>query len=223
MPQQIQTTTVLVTQRALALWEIASVLISCFIAEWVVLSLFGRNRWLVAVPISFAFILMIASHRSYGEGFRQMGFRLDNFVTAVRVLILPTLVAVIVILVVGWLMRDGHSSTQLLRPRFLLTPLWALFQQYALQGYINRRAQIVFGKGAKSILLVALLFSVVHFPNPTLSVLTLVGGLVWAAVYQRHPNLFALAASHTIASLTVALALPPDVINSLRVGFKYFG
>ncbi len=210
MPQQIQTTTVLVSQRALALWEIASVLISCFIAEWVVLSLFGRNRWLVAVPISFAFVLMIASHRSYGEGFRQMGFRLDNFVTAVRVLILPTLVAVIVILVVGWLMRDGHSSTQLLRPRFLLTPLWALFQQYALQGYINRRAQIVFGKGAQSVLLVALLF-------------TLVGGLVWAAVYQRHPNLFALAASHTIASITVALALPPDVINSLRVGFKYFG
>ena len=50
----------LVTQRALALWEIASVLISCFIAEWVVLSLFGRDRWLVAVPISFALVLMIA-------------------------------------------------------------------------------------------------------------------------------------------------------------------
>src|SRR5882724_4385217 len=104
MPQQIQTTTVVVSQRTLALWEIASALISCFIAEWVVLSLFGRDRWLVALPIFFAFVLMITSHRIYGEGFRQIGFRLDNFGTAVRVLIMPTMVAVIVILIVGWLM-----------------------------------------------------------------------------------------------------------------------
>jgi membrane protease YdiL (CAAX protease family) len=105
----------------------------------------------------------------------------------------------------------------------LLLPLWALFQQYALQGFINRRAQLVFGLGARSVVLVAVVFSLLHLPNLVLSSLTLIGGLVWAAVYQRQANLFALAASHTVASVSLAIALPLNVINGLRVGFKYFG
>jgi membrane protease YdiL (CAAX protease family) len=105
----------------------------------------------------------------------------------------------------------------------LLVPLWALFQQYALQGYINRRVQIVSGEGWKSALLVGLLFGVAHLPNPVLFGLTLLGGTIWAFIYQRAPNLFALALSHAAVSVAAALLFPSQWINSLRVGFKYFG
>jgi membrane protease YdiL (CAAX protease family) len=98
-----------------------------------------------------------------------------------------------------------------------------LFQQYALQGYINRRAQIIFGTGWASASVVGLLFAVIHLPNPVLFALTLAGGTIWAFIYQRTPNLFALALSHAVVSVTVALLFPPEWINSLRVGFKYFG
>ena len=206
----------------LAQWEIVSVVTSCLIAEWVVLGFAGRNKLLIAVPVLLALGLMAFSHRERGESFHDIGFRADNFFASCRLLLLPTAAAVLVIVATGWFMNH-QILTGHFRARFLLLPLWALFQQYVLNGFMNRRAQLVFGKGLKSVAIVALVFALLHLPNPPLVVLTLLGGVIWAAAYQRQPNLFALALSHTLVSLTLALTISPDLLNSLRVGFKYFG
>ena len=208
-----------ISGRTLAAWEIVSVVVSCLIAEWVVLAFVGRSKLVLAVPVALALALMISSHRAYGESARDVGFRWDNFVAAVKLLLLPTVAAIVIVVLVSrnLLPRDPG------RWRFLMVPLWALFQQYALQGYINRRAQIIFGTGWTSAIVVGLLFAVIHLPNPVLFALTLAGGTIWAFIYQRTPNLFALALSHAAVSVTVALLFPPEWINSLRVGFKYFG
>ena len=208
--------------KGLAFWEIASVATSCLIAEWVVVSFAGRSKLTIAIPTMLALGLMYFSHRERAETFSDLGFRTDNFLAACRLLLLPTVIIVAVIVALGWL--TSHSiSLAPWRNRFLLLPLWALFQQYVLNGFINRRAQLAFGKGPKSVVLVAIVFSLFHLPNPLLAIVTFVGGLIWAAVYQRQPNLFALALSHALSSLTLALAISPKLLESLRVGFKYFG
>jgi membrane protease YdiL (CAAX protease family) len=211
-----------VSAKALAGWEIASVVVSCLLAQWLALSVAVTVRWVVLIPVFLALGLIFFSHRAYQENAKQLGFRFDNFFVAGRALILPTLVGLIAIIVLAWFTSSAFSLGRLKRT-FIPLVMWALFQQYVLQGYINRRAQTILGKGIPSVLLVGMIFGALHLPNLVLAGLTTVGGWVWAFIYQRHPNLYALAISHAVTSIFIASSLPPKIINSLRVGFKFFG
>ena len=195
---------------------------SGLIAEWVVMSLGGNSKAVGAIPVALALGLMIFSHHERGETPRSLGFRFDNFWPALRLLLVPTMVAGALVLLGSRWLRGSEFALAPLRWRFLSLPLWALFQQYALQGFINTRAQLRFGKGAKSVLLTGAAFSLLHFPNPILMVLTFIGGVLWAIVYQRVPNLYVPALSHALASLLLSLSLSPQLGHGLRVGLKYF-
>lgn len=206
-----------------ALWEIVSVTSSFLIAEWMVLPFAGNSKLVAAIPLGLALALMLFSHRAHGESAREIGWRLDNFRQAARVLILPMLVAAALIVGLGLLNKSLRFNGRQMLEWALWLPLWGLMQQYVLQGFVNRRAQILYGRGWQSVLLVAFVFALLHLPNPWLTVATFAGGLIWAYAYQRAPNLFALALSHALMSMLLACSLPASAINSLRVGIKYFG
>jgi membrane protease YdiL (CAAX protease family) len=212
-----------VGSKALAAWEIASVAVSFLLAEWMIEPFAGGNRLVSAIPLVLAFGLMLLSHHARGETAREIGWRVDNFFGAVRLLILPMVGFGILIVLIGWLSRGLRADKLHLWQWVVWLPMWGLIQQYVLQGFINRRAQVLWGRGARSVLLVAFVFALLHLPNPLLSVATFIGGAIWAVVYQRAPNLPALALSHALMSLLLASSFPASAINSLRVGIRYFG
>jgi len=211
----------------LAAWEIVSVVVSVLLAEWVVFSVGGGSQVLLFVPVTLAFVLMFVSHWLRGESAREVGWRLDNFLEAARLLVLLLAAPALLLLAFGWLNSNLNlvrwTGGQSIFGMPALGVLWGLLQQYALQGFINRRAQVLWGRGWLSVFLVALVFGALHLPNPVLSLMTFAGGLVWAYVYQRAPNLLALGLSHGVMTWVLISSLPPASLYNLRVGFKFFG
>ena len=216
-----------VLNRRRAAREVALVVGCVVAAEWGVLPLFGRSAAAFAVPVCAAFAVMLASHRARRETPRALGFRLDNLPRALLLLAPPMLLAAALLygggrLVWGagvWRFRPGWGLAAALFWLFL----WGLLQQYALQAFVNRRAQELWGAGARSVLFVALVFALLHLPNLWLSVATFAGGLLWAWAYQRAPNLPALALSHTVMTWVLVSTVPGPLLHGLRVGYKFFG
>lgn len=209
------------TDKLIATWEMVSVISSFLVAEWLIRPFGARDNILASAPLVIALIVMILSHYARGENLRRIGWRIDNFWQALRALLPFTLSAAIFIAIVGWALGGFRSNKWHDWHWLLWLTMWALIQQYALQGFINRRAQIVWGLGYRSIFLVAFVFALLHLPNAWLAISTFIGGLVWAKTYQRWPNLFALSISHALISMMMVAALPTWVLRSLTVGIRY--
>ena len=224
---QVEGSTAVIGDRALAAWEIGSVVSSILIAEWILSAAMGRSRLVVAIPIALAFVLMISSHRLRGESLGELGFRFDNFLPAGKLLLLPMFLIAVFCLLGGWWFGGEINFLRWHTGRPIAGQLvlgfgWGLVQQYVLQGFINRRAQIIWRQSWLSVFLVAMTFGGLHLPNPWLTLVPFVGGAIWAAVYQRAPNLFVLAVSHSLMPWVVISTLPGSTLNHLRIGASFW-
>lgn len=214
--------------RVLAAWEIVAASSSAFVAEWVVFALVGGGGTpALMFPVATAVAFMLLSHRARRESARDVGWRLDNFRAAARLLLPPMLAVSAALVGFGWyagtLDLGRWEGGQSILGMPVLSLLWGPLQQYALQGFINRRAQILLGRGDLSVLLVGLLFALFHLPNPWLTLATFAAGLFWAWVYQRAPNLLAIGISHGVMTWVLISSVPPAALHNLRVGYKFFG
>jgi len=149
---------------------------------------------------------------------------MDNFAHALLLLGPPMFFSMLVLAFLGYRFGSLGMPTSVgwhhVR-NYLWLFWWGLLQEYALQAIVNRQAQILWGKGLRSIFIVAVIFAALHLPNTVLMLATLAGGLIWAYVYQHAPNLFALALSHSAMTVALIWALPPSLLHSLRVGASY--
>ncbi len=219
-----------VSMRTVAAHEVGSVISSVFLTLWLIIPLQPPFKWMWGIPGVLALALIVNSHRVRGESLRQLGLSMDDFGRALKLLVLPTLIAIILFVSIG-LMTETYQHRQDFSLTLILLPIWGLVQQLILQGFIYRRVRyLLVGDGESgnrsrvnlAIVLTALLFSLAHAPNPALMVLTLAGGLIWSWVYERAPNLPALALSHGLMSGLVITSLPPWILHSMSVGYKHF-
>jgi len=130
-----------------------------------------------------------------------------------------TFVAVLLILGAGAALGTLHDRRDFLGN---LAPLviWGGAQQWVLQTLVLREAQRASSR-ARGIVIAAVLFGVIHLPNPFLAPVTGVAALVWCRLYDRYPNIIPLALSHGLGTLALRYAFDEAMIGRLRIGAAY--
>jgi membrane protease YdiL (CAAX protease family) len=215
--------------RVVTLLEVASVVFTVLITAWVITPLRLGNWWLESLPGLFALLLMFNSHRLRGETPRQLGFTLEHFGRACRLLIGPMLAALVLVLLIGRALGSLHFTVHL-PASFAGRSAWGLVQQYALQAFIFRRLRSALANESEvetqpswrlPVIITALIFALVHAPNLPLMLLTFASALLWTWVYSRAPNLLALALSHGLLSAVAAVSLPDWMLRGMIVGLRH--
>ena len=199
--------------RALRVPFTTAIVLSVLAYVWLVEGKLPRE--VVVVPFTLVVMLTVRHNWRHGDwGFsrRALGPGL-GYVLAI------TVPLTLVILSAGAAIGTLHDRRDFLGS---LAPLvaWGGAQQWVLQTVVLHEAQRTTGR-RHGIVIAALLFGVVHLPNPFLTAVTFGGGLVWCWLYDRYPHIFPLALSHGLGTLAILYAFDATITGRLRIGASY--
>jgi hypothetical protein len=113
--------------------------------------------------------------------------------------------------------REGFRGLMLCIAGYFV---WALFQQLILNGYFaNLLSEMTTSRAAASFFAGGI-FSLIHFPNPMLMAITLLGGVSASYVFigMKKRNLFVIALAHCLIAVTILRILPPSWHYSFVIG-----
>ncbi len=99
--------------------------------------------------------------------------------------------------------------------------IWAFVQQFLMMDFFLLRMLRVLRRPAYAVLATAGIFTLAHLPNPVLTPLTLLWGLIGCWHFLRYRNLYPLALAHAILGITLAVTLPGYITHNMRVGLGY--
>jgi membrane protease YdiL (CAAX protease family) len=99
--------------------------------------------------------------------------------------------------------------------------VWSLMQQFLLQSYFLLRLLRLLPGRVAPILVAAGIFSLAHLPNPVLTPITFVWGVIACVLFLRYRNIYTLGVAHGILGLCVAVTVPNSVHRHMRVGLGY--
>jgi membrane protease YdiL (CAAX protease family) len=149
----------------------------------------------------------------------EWGFSRQDVWRGLRASLLVTLPVALVFLAAGAAIGTLHDRRDFLGSLGALY-LWGGAQQWVLQTVVLREAQRAVSRSAGAFV-AALLFAIVHLPNPFLAPVTGAAAIVWCRIYDRYPNILPLALSHALGTLAILYAFDEMITGRLRIGASY--
>jgi hypothetical protein len=98
--------------------------------------------------------------------------------------------------------------------------IWSLEQEFILQSFLFLRLETLL-RSRWAVVWAAGLFALAHIPSPILTVLSLVGGLVFCEIFRRFRSIYPLGIVHAMLGLTIATSFSDRWLHHMRVGISY--
>jgi hypothetical protein len=158
------------------------------------------------------------------DGLRHMGLGSHGFTPTLRYMWRPTLAAIAVLVMIGWL-TGALTEVQLTQRtlngfgRYLA---WCALQQFGLQSFFSNRLAASVENPRHTTWISAAIFAAFHLPNPVLMPVTLFGGYLFTRLFLRYRNILPLAFVQAVVGILLSVALPVGWHHGLRVGPGYY-
>lgn len=163
-----------------------------------------------------ACVLVVASAGRWG--LREMG--LAQPLEGARKIFLAGAVLCSLIWAVGFSLRSIGQSYPIPWDRSWQYAIWALVQEFILQSIFFIRLESVLDS-RRAVFWAASLYALTHIPNPVLTALSFLGGLLFCEFFRRWRNLFPLGIIHAALGITIAASFPDRWLHHMRIGVGY--
>jgi membrane protease YdiL (CAAX protease family) len=183
-------------------------------------------RWQAAHPRSWAIfpVWLMVSFLAHRDTPKTLGWRADNLWPATRQGLVLFAVFVAAVCAAGLFLGALHHLPEHLidRRRFLGYFSFCLLQQVAVNSYVMNRFLSSVESPLISALLASAIFAAMHWPNPVLVPVTLIGGFGMCLLFARQRNILPLTLGQAILGGLVWWAFPVAWHHAMRVGPGYY-
>jgi membrane protease YdiL (CAAX protease family) len=183
-------------------------------------------RWQAAHPLSWILfpVWLTASFLLHHDTPKTLGWRADNLWAATRQGLLLFGVFIAAVCAAGVMLGALHRLPEHLidRRRFLGYFAFCLLQQVSVNSYLMNRFLSAVERPVVAAALSSVIFALLHWPNPVLIPVTLIGGFGMCLLFARERNILPLTLGQAILGGLVWWAFPIAWHHSMRVGPGYY-
>jgi hypothetical protein len=183
-------------------------------------------RWQAAYPFSWVIlpVWLAASFLLHHDTPKTLGWRADNLWPATRQGLPLFAIYIAVVCGAGLALGAWHHLPEHLidHRRFLGYFSFCLLQQVAVNSYLMNRLLYAVDRPVIAAFLSSLIFAALHWPNPVLIPVTLIGGFGMCLLFARQRNILPLTLGQAILGGLVWWAFPIAWHHSMRVGPGYY-
>jgi hypothetical protein len=183
-------------------------------------------RWQAAYPLSWIIlpVWLAASFLLHHDTPGTLGWRADNLWPATRQGLLLFAIYIAAVCGAGLALGAWHHLPEHLidHRRFLGYFAFCLLQQVAVNSYLMNRLLYAVHRPVIAAFLSSMIFAALHWPNPVLIPVTLIGGFGMCLLFARQRNILPLTLGQAILGGLVWWAFPIAWHHSMRVGPGYY-